>query len=366
MDSGKPKKITDEQWRTGVLNSDAKIPLAISMKEKWDNWLQENISDPMSQRGYENLGPGIAAGLSAGAEMLIPSSSSEAMPLPPFGKIGKLLSKEERAAERALKNKEVLSKYGLKRDTGAALTNSAKKSSNKTADVTSIFDKNPEAKKAMDSADNLHDVDDDLISSISDAVHKNSMEATEFKTGIDVGDLWSKKQLLEMKADTVLSVKEDIKAIEKRINRKMSERDIKTYIANKYDQAEGNMPGNVVDWTVDIINSELKPGLKLARKEEARGFAEEFNKNKNVVPESEAVKSRTPGVTVLENGNVKLDRIPNSVTQPTEYAEYMKQFEQPNVSSGSDSNVLSLLENRLNKKEEARKLAEEFNKGKKK
>ena len=100
----------------------AKMPIGKNIKDKLDNWINENINVPLSKAGHENTGAAISAALSAGGELLIPDSIADAaLALVPgakllkAGKKGfKALAKLEPVAEKALKGANKLDYSAIK------------------------------------------------------------------------------------------------------------------------------------------------------------------------------------------------------------------------------------------------------------
>lgn len=60
-----------------------------NFKKKLNKYLEEEISTPMYKRGFENLGPGIATGISEAADMLLPDDEADmVMGMIPGGRPG--------------------------------------------------------------------------------------------------------------------------------------------------------------------------------------------------------------------------------------------------------------------------------------
>ena len=57
-----------------------RIPAMTRAREGIDNFLQENVTNPLAARGFEGLGAGLGAALSAGADMLLPEYGYDMIP----------------------------------------------------------------------------------------------------------------------------------------------------------------------------------------------------------------------------------------------------------------------------------------------
>lgn len=96
MDNNKNKTLAEQaEERFGKKNEPG-------LKEKLNNWLDENVNQPLNKKGYSKTGSAISALGSAAGEMYIPESAADlAMSVFPAGKAIKALSKTKKAAKAA-------------------------------------------------------------------------------------------------------------------------------------------------------------------------------------------------------------------------------------------------------------------------
>lgn len=92
------KLLSDEElmqeYRKKDRPSSKPIPAFVKTKEKFDEFLTENIVEPLASRGYENLGAGLATIPGTAAEFLLPETPDDAMmSVIPGGKAGKAAGK---------------------------------------------------------------------------------------------------------------------------------------------------------------------------------------------------------------------------------------------------------------------------------
>jgi hypothetical protein len=84
------------------LLSKVQRPVGKEVKERLDNWLNENVNVPLSKEGYPDTGAAISAVIGAGGEFLIPDDLAEAaMALVPGAKLLKSGAKGMKALKKA-------------------------------------------------------------------------------------------------------------------------------------------------------------------------------------------------------------------------------------------------------------------------